>query len=133
MAEDKKKRPMNTQMAEAMILSKLYRDGFFVVDEEAKTVMVEMRKDKIVERYKDSSYEDIKSIIERTAKGLKLAGYEVKVRWLSEDSLSEAGVSGGTSQDVPGIASQNVLEEIQRVLEKPDSELEDGFGDAAKN
>ena len=121
MSKDKRKRPMNQQMAEAMILSRLYKDGFFVVDEEAKTVKVEMRRDKIVKLYKDSSYKDIRDIVERTVKGLKLAGYEVTVRWLSGASMS----------------SQDKLEEIQHALEKPSigepSRLRDGFGEVSKN
>jgi hypothetical protein len=78
----------NRGMVEAIILSKLYKDGFFIVDEKKKRVVIDVRKSRIVEMYKESSYRDIRGIMERTGKGMKLNGYKVKLRWL-EDSASE--------------------------------------------
>ena len=115
MSEDK--RQINKQMAEAMILAKLYEDGFFIMDEEAKTVKVEMRRSEIVKRYKESSYADIRSIVERTVVGLKQAGYAVTVRWLD-------GASKG---------SQDKVDEIQQVVEKLILENENEIEDASKN
>lgn len=76
------KRTMNKQMAESIILAKLYKDGFIVMDEEHKKAIISMKKSKIIKHYKKSSYEDVRSILERTVKGLRMAGYEVKVRSL---------------------------------------------------
>lgn len=105
---------MNTQMAEAMILSKLYRDGLFLVDEEKKTVKVDMRRSRIVELYKEDSYDDVKDIMDRTVKGLKLAGYAVMVRWLELEGMSSESIAN--------------VEKIQEILEKPNLEdLEDGY------
>lgn len=80
------KRKPTKQMMEAIILAKLYKDGLFVVDEKKKIAKVDLRQSIIVERYTEESYEDIKDIMQRTIKGLKLQGYKVKVRWL--DGLS---------------------------------------------
>ena len=80
------KRKPTKQMVEAMILAKLYKDGLFVIDEKKKTAKVDLRQGTIVKRYKEESYDDIKDIMQRTVKGLKMQGYTVKVRWL--DGLS---------------------------------------------
>jgi len=88
---DDKRKPTK-QMAEALILAKLYKDGLFIVDEAEKKVTVDLRQGEIVKRYQEESYDDIKDIMERTVKGLKLAGYNVKVRWLdgvSDESLDK--------------------------------------------
>jgi len=82
MNENGDKRKPTKQMVEAMILAKLYKDGLFVVDEKKKTAKVDLRQSIIVERYKEESYENIKDIMQRTIKGLKMQGYKVKVRWL---------------------------------------------------
>ncbi len=86
------KRKATKQMAEAIILAKLWKDGFFLVDEKNKKVKVDLRQGEIIDRYKEESYDDIKSIMERTIKGLKMQGYDVKVRWLdgvSDESLDK--------------------------------------------
>jgi hypothetical protein len=74
------KRTVNKQMAESIILAKLYKDGFILVNEKTKKVSVDMRKGEIVKHYKESSYEDVLSILERTVVGLKMADYKVKTR-----------------------------------------------------
>ena len=117
MAEDKKKRPMNKQMAEAMILSKLYRDGLFLVDEESRIVKVDMRRSRIVELYKEDSYDDVKDIMDRTVRGLKLAGYEVKARWLELEGMSSGSIA--KIEEIQNIGSE-IAEDIQAVLEKPE-------------
>lgn len=71
-----KKKNMNREVMEGLILSKLYKDGFFVVDEETKKVLVDARKNHIEDLYGADSYEDVIGIINKTAKGLALNGYE---------------------------------------------------------
>lgn len=77
-----KKRTLTKQMAEKMILAKLYRDGLFKVDDEKKTAEIDARRGVLVDLYQEESYEEIKDILNRTANGLKQAGYDVKIRWL---------------------------------------------------
>jgi len=98
------KRTMNKQMAESIILAKLYKDGFILVDEKNKKAVVDMRRGKLVKRYKESSYDDIVSILERTAKGLKMAGYEITVKQGAIEHL-EAVLSKNKAGD--GFVSQN--------------------------
>lgn len=69
-------------MLESIILTKLHGDGFIKVDEDAKTAVLDCRRGVISDRYEESSYDDIRDIMERTAKGLKLAGYSVRVDYL---------------------------------------------------
>lgn len=88
MSESKKKderaakKNMNREVAEGLILSKLYKDGFFTMDEVKKTAIVDARRRHIVDMYGESSYEDVSSILNRTAKGLEKNGYKVTVKVL---------------------------------------------------
>lgn len=75
-----KKKGLNRDVMEGLILSKLYKDGLFVVDEEAKTVTVDARKNHIGEMYGEESYTDVMSVIDKTASGLKINGYTVTVK-----------------------------------------------------
>lgn len=77
-----KKKGINRDVAEGLILSKLYKDGFFILDETAKTAVVDARKNHIIELYQEESYEDVISIINKTAKGLEKNGYKVTVKRL---------------------------------------------------
>ncbi len=81
------KRSVNKQMAESLILARLHKDGFFIFDEEKKTVEVDMRWGHITKLYKEGSYDDIRDIMQRTVKGLEMAGYQVTVRCLDEVGL----------------------------------------------
>ena len=105
-AEDKDSRKPTQKMKEAIILAKLYKDGFLVVDQEAKTAEIDMRKSRIVELYTEESYDDVKSILKRTADGLDTLGYEVKLRYLD-------GLTDGESD------AAKVLSDV----------MENGFGD----
>jgi hypothetical protein len=82
---NKKERRLHTklgkEMMEKVILAKLYNDGIFVVDEKEKKVVVDSRLSTLT-KYGEKSYTDIKSIIDRTVAGLKLAGYSVSVKVL---------------------------------------------------
>ena len=70
------------EAAEKMILAKLYADRVIRVDVIAKKVVMDMRKSILVEAYKEESYDDIISILNRTKAGLIKQGYEVNARWL---------------------------------------------------
>lgn len=106
------KRTLNKQMAESMILAKLYKDGFLLVDEKNKKATVDMRKGEIIERYKESSYDDIKSILERTAAGLRTLGYHVKIRYLE-------GVSPEFEKTIDAIQekSSEIVDQVQSALD----------------
>lgn len=65
---------------EGLILSKLYKDGFFEVDEESKKVSVNAMRNHIEELYGADSYDDVIGIINKTAKGLALGGYDVAIK-----------------------------------------------------
>ena len=88
MSESKKKderatkKNMNREVAEGLILSKLYKDGFFTMDEAKKTAIVDCRRSRIVSMYGESSYPDVSSILNRTAKGLEKNGYKVTTKTL---------------------------------------------------
>jgi len=87
-----KKRSVSKKMAETMILAKLYKDGVIVVDTAHKKVTIDARRGELIQRYQKESYEDIKSILDRTAIGLGIQGYDVKVIRLElvEATLAEA-------------------------------------------
>lgn len=74
-----KKRSVSKTMAETLILAKLYKDKIIVVDTAHKKVTIDARRGMLIKRYQKESYEDIKSILDRTAKGLGIQGYDVKV------------------------------------------------------
>lgn len=69
---------------EGLILSKLYRDGFMTVDEENKSAEFDCRKDALSKKYGEDSFEDIRSIIERTSEGMESFGYSVRVRYIDQ-------------------------------------------------
>lgn len=79
---NEKKRTMTKMVAEGLILAKLYKDGLFIVDETKRMVKVDARRSRLVKLYQESSYADIKSVIDRTVEGLRMAGYIVSVQWL---------------------------------------------------
>jgi len=131
MSEDNDKRPMTKQMAEAMILTRLYKDGLFIVDEEKKTADINMRRSRLVELYTEESYDDIRSIMLRTMKGLRTAGYKVTARWLDAEGVSsEANVTYGETEleklqkvvDLLADGAQAETEDIEEVLLKNDYE-----------
>jgi len=105
-----KKRSMNKQMAESLILARLYKDGFFIFDEEKKTVEVDMRWGHIIKFYKEGSYNDIRDIMQRTVKGLEMAGYQVTVRCLDDSEMKD-----GLGRIVDD-ATEDKLAEIQSVV-----------------
>ena len=78
--ERRKKKDMSREVAEGLILSKLFKDGFFVINEEAKTASVDARKGRIEGLYGEESYSDVIDIINRTAKGLTIGGYKVEIK-----------------------------------------------------
>lgn len=77
-----KSKTATREMMETVILAKLHGDGLIVVDEGEKTATLDCRRDVIVSRYEESSYDDIRDIMEKTAKGLRLGGYEATVKYL---------------------------------------------------
>jgi hypothetical protein len=95
---------MNKKMAETIILAKLYKDGFILMDEENKKVTINMKRGKLVRRYKESSYDDIIGILKRTAKGLKMGGYEVTIQQSALELIQDA-LSKDTTGD--GFISKN--------------------------
>ena len=90
-AKNGDERKPTKQMMEAMILAKLYKDGFFVINRKKKTAKVDLRRGKIVKRYKEESYDDIKGIMERTIRGLEMSGYKVRTLWLEGISKKSGG------------------------------------------
>jgi hypothetical protein len=78
----RKRKGVTKAVAEGLILSKLYRDGIFTIDEKAKTVEVESRKSVLEERYTSESYSDVFDIIKWTSAGLRQQGYTVTVHVL---------------------------------------------------
>ena len=89
-----KKKRANIRMSSAIILAKLYKDGFFVMDEAKRTVEIDMRRSRIVKMYKGESYDDIILIMNRTAYGLDKAGYTVKKKYL--DGIKDYAVTNDT-------------------------------------
>lgn len=85
--ERKEKLTATREMMESIILVKLFKDGFIKVDDSTKTAELDCRKPVISERYEEASYEDIRSIMERCATGLRMEGYQAKVKYLDTHIL----------------------------------------------
>jgi nicotinamide mononucleotide (NMN) deamidase PncC len=68
-------------IAENMIVAKLHEDGVIAVDEDAKSVVIDMRKS-VLEKYGASSSYDLGRILNKLEAGLKLTGYTVTTKRL---------------------------------------------------
>jgi len=99
-----KKQSINKQMAERIILAKLYKDKVIIVDTANKKVTIDARKGELVKRYNEESYDDIMSILERTSTGLGMQGYDVKVIRL--EILVEKAIDDIDFSDTDGFKDQ---------------------------
>jgi hypothetical protein len=102
----KKTRKPSKQVAESLIVAKLYEDRLIVVDEDKKWVGVDVRHSTIEAHYGESgtTYDDIKDIVTRMVRGLEMAGYKVEVRRselleMHKLTMEEANEDAGNGED----------------------------------
>lgn len=75
------KKGVNKEVAERLILAKLFKDGIITLDEN-EVYHFDMRRSVLKERYQEESVEDLLTILKDTATGLEGMGHTVKRVWL---------------------------------------------------